>query len=136
MPSTSKLQRWTDLLASLLRRHYAATFEQLAKDVPADSTESQADSARMRMFERDKDELRALGIAIETVPFDEGESTGYRSSAATEAKGRVIRPYGMVAASGMWYVVAYSTRSGECGTFCSTVPRRRCSSRSRCGRKS
>ena len=31
----------------------------------------------------------------------------YRSSAATEAKSRVIRPYGMVAASGMWYVVAY-----------------------------
>lgn len=78
MPSTSKLQRWTDLLASLLRRHYAATFEQLAKDVPAYANENQADSARMRMFERDKDELRALGIAIETVPFDEGESTGYR----------------------------------------------------------
>ena len=35
----------------------------------------------------------------------------YRSSAATEAKGRVIRPYGMVAASGMWYVVAYCEAS-------------------------
>ena len=78
MPSHSKLHRWTDLLASLLRRHYPATFEQLAKDVPAYANEKQADSARMRMFERDKDELRALGIAIETVPFDEGESTGYR----------------------------------------------------------
>ena len=35
----------------------------------------------------------------------------YRSSAATEAKGRVVRPYGMVAASGMWYVVAYCEAS-------------------------
>ena len=35
----------------------------------------------------------------------------YRSSAATEAKSRVIRPYGMAAASGMWYVVAYCEAS-------------------------
>jgi len=32
----------------------------------------------MRMFERDKDELRAFGIAIETVPLDEEETTGYK----------------------------------------------------------
>ena len=50
MASITKLQRWTDLLASLLRRHYAATFEQLSKDVPAYANEKQADSARMRMF--------------------------------------------------------------------------------------
>jgi proteasome accessory factor B len=78
MSSNAKLQRWADLIAALLRRHYAATFDELAKDVPAYSHEKQADSARMRMFERDKDELRALGIPIETVTFDEGESTGYR----------------------------------------------------------
>jgi predicted DNA-binding transcriptional regulator YafY len=78
MPSATKLHRWTDLLASLLRRHYSATFDELAKDVPAYSNANQANAARMRMFERDKDELRALGIAIETITFDEGESTGYR----------------------------------------------------------
>lgn len=77
MPST-KLLRWTDLLASLLRRHYVASFDELAKDVPAYSDKTQSGVARMRMFERDKDELRSLGIAIETVLFDEGESTGYR----------------------------------------------------------
>lgn len=78
MPSQSKLQRWTDLLAALLRRHYVATFDQLVNDVPAYSDKDHSDSARMRMFERDKDELRALGIAIETVSFDDGESTGYK----------------------------------------------------------
>lgn len=48
MLSALKLQRWTDLLASLLRGHYAATFEELAKDVPAYANEKQADAARMR----------------------------------------------------------------------------------------
>lgn len=35
----------------------------------------------------------------------------YRGSAATEATSRIIRPYGMAAASGMWYVVAYCEAS-------------------------
>jgi proteasome accessory factor C len=35
----------------------------------------------------------------------------YRSSAPTDAKDRIIRPYGMAAASGMWYVVAYCEAS-------------------------
>jgi proteasome accessory factor B len=34
----------------------------------------------MRMFERDKDELRAFGIPIETVTNDQGETLGYRLS--------------------------------------------------------
>jgi proteasome accessory factor B len=34
----------------------------------------------MRMFERDKDELRAFGIPIETVTNDEGETIGYKLS--------------------------------------------------------
>jgi proteasome accessory factor B len=74
----SKLQRWTDLLAALLRRHYPATFEELARDVPAYSDPSKNPNAIMRMFERDKDELRAFGISIETVPIEDGEMTGYR----------------------------------------------------------
>ena len=32
----------------------------------------------MRMFERDKDELRALGVAIESVPDETGSIAGYR----------------------------------------------------------
>ena len=34
-PKDQKIQRWIDLLAALLRRHYGATFEQLRDDVPA-----------------------------------------------------------------------------------------------------
>src|SRR4051812_19074635 len=34
----------------------------------------------MRMFERDKDELRAFGIPIETVINDQGETLGYKLS--------------------------------------------------------
>jgi predicted DNA-binding transcriptional regulator YafY len=79
-PREPKLQRWTDLIAALLRRHYPATFEELAKDVPAYSVTSKKRDAVMRMFERDKDELRAFGISVETVPFqdDDGEASGYK----------------------------------------------------------
>jgi predicted DNA-binding transcriptional regulator YafY len=80
MPREPKLQRWTDLIAALLRRNYPATFEELAKDVPAYADESKKKDAVMRKFERDKDELRSFGIAIETVPFedDDGDASGYR----------------------------------------------------------
>ena len=78
MARPSKLQRWTDLIAALLPRRYPATFEQLAPDVPAYCSEGTRHDARMRMFERDKDELRSFGIGIETVAFDDGEAVGYR----------------------------------------------------------
>ncbi len=78
MPS-AKLQRWTDLLAALLVRRYPATFDELARDVPAYSGKSN-DAALMRMFERDKDELRVFGIPIETVLNDQGETVGYKLS--------------------------------------------------------
>lgn len=41
----------------------------------------------------------------------------YQSSAATEAKTRVIRPYAIVAASGMWYVIAYCEASDGLRVF-------------------
>jgi proteasome accessory factor B len=67
MPKTApKIQRWIDLLAALLRRHYPATFEELIRDVPAYGG-SQSQDARRRMFERDKDELRGFGVPIETM---------------------------------------------------------------------
>ncbi|MEO8194060.1 MAG: WYL domain-containing protein [Gemmatimonadales bacterium] len=79
-PREPKLQRWTDLIAALLRRHYPATFEELARDVPAYGDGSKKRDAVMRMFERDKDELRSFGISVETVPFqdDAGEASGYK----------------------------------------------------------
>jgi predicted DNA-binding transcriptional regulator YafY len=90
-----KLQRWTDLLAALLRYHFPATFEQLAKDIPAYSEESKKKDAVMRMFERDKDELRSFGIAIETIPLEEEETTGYKLDRKT-----FYLPYLSLSASG------------------------------------
>ncbi|MEO7648110.1 MAG: WYL domain-containing protein [Gemmatimonadaceae bacterium] len=74
----SKLPRLTDLLTTLLARRYPASFEEIARDVPAYADASQAHDARMRMFERDKDELRAFGVPLETVTNDEGEVAGYQ----------------------------------------------------------
>ena len=71
-----KIQRWIDLLAALLRRHYPASFEELAKDVPAYQAGGNPDSLR-RKFERDKDELREFGVPIRTMTNDAGEVTGY-----------------------------------------------------------
>ena len=74
-----KIQRWTDLIAALLRRHYPATFEDIARDVPGYGGSRKKDAV-MRMFERDKDELRSFGIAIETIAFEDdgGDASGYR----------------------------------------------------------
>lgn len=73
-----KVQRWIDLLAALLRRRYAASFEELARDVPAYADSARARDAVMRMFERDKDELRHFGIPIQSEFLSDGETHGYR----------------------------------------------------------
>ena len=78
MKQGDKLQRWMDLLAALLVHRYPATFEELAKDVPAYADGAKSKPTLMRMFERDKDELRAFGVPIETVTPDDGEPGAYR----------------------------------------------------------
>lgn len=67
---TPKLRRWIDLLAALLRRNYPASFEELRGEVPG---YPEAKAARRRAFERDKQELRAFGIPIETRDIGDGE---------------------------------------------------------------
>ena len=95
MPREPKLQRWTDLMAALLRRNFPVTFDDLARDVPAYQNPDRRTDAIMRMFERDKDELRAFGISIETVPSkDDGEAAGYK----LDKKGFYL-PYLSLAAS-------------------------------------
>lgn len=78
MPAQPKLQRWIDLLAALLRRKFPAEFETLRREVPAYAEESRSDGTLTRMFERDKDELRALGVPIETVLDESGSLSRYR----------------------------------------------------------
>lgn len=72
----AKLQRWIDLLAAMLSRTYPVTFEELRREVPAYAAGQGA--SLMRMFERDKDELRAFGVPIETVPTSDGLDSTYR----------------------------------------------------------
>ena len=82
MPS-NKLHRWLDLLAALLARRAPATFVELAREVPGyhidDSTADRKSTDTLkRMFERDKLELRELGIPIISIG-DEGEiETAYQ----------------------------------------------------------
>jgi predicted DNA-binding transcriptional regulator YafY len=100
--SSAKTSRWLDLIAFLLQHRFPVTRQDLYTNVkgyldeppsPAggrgqgvrvdDRPEAaDANESTRRMFERDKDELRALGIQIETVPIPnvEGDepASGYR----------------------------------------------------------
>lgn len=85
----SKTQRWLDLIAYLVGRRMPVTVGDLMEKVPAYArkwrTEDATDQASARrMFERDKDELRALGVPLESVPIpsdDMGEQEAYRIGA-------------------------------------------------------
>jgi proteasome accessory factor B len=77
-PSDAKLQRWIDLIAALLRHHYGATLAELKTMVPGYGGK-RAQATVDRMFERDKDELRAVGIPIRSrlEDTDEGQDQRY-----------------------------------------------------------
>ena len=85
MPPT-KLQRWLDVIAYLVARRFPVTVEQLMEGVASyaekwsTADETARESAR-RMFERDKDEMRAAGIPIRSLEFssyEHGPTVGYR----------------------------------------------------------
>ncbi|HET7322332.1 MAG TPA: WYL domain-containing protein [Longimicrobiaceae bacterium] len=70
----TKTQRWLDLLALLLGRKLPLSVEEIMERVPAYATgwstgEEKAQASARRMFERDKDELREMGIPLETVRY-------------------------------------------------------------------
>jgi proteasome accessory factor B len=86
----TKTQRWLDLIAFLVKRRFPVTVDELMDGVPAYRTKwrsgSEADRAAVRrMFERDKDELRAAGIPLKTQEYsiEHGAETvlGYRLEA-------------------------------------------------------
>ena len=78
MPSQPKVQRWTDLLAALLRRNFPVDFATLRQEIPAYSEPGRSDATTMRMFERDKDELRTLGVPLETIGPSDGDDEPQR----------------------------------------------------------
>jgi proteasome accessory factor B len=70
----SKTQRWLDLIALLLARRVPLAVDEIMDRVPAyaqacASGEEIARKSARRMFERDKDELRAIGIPLERVDY-------------------------------------------------------------------
>jgi predicted DNA-binding transcriptional regulator YafY len=85
----TKVQRWLDLIAYLVGRHFPVPVEELMERLPAyvrdwkGGDETTRASVR-RKFERDKDELRELGIPLETVTYSINygaeEAQGYRIS--------------------------------------------------------
>ncbi|MGH7515835.1 MAG: helix-turn-helix transcriptional regulator [Gemmatimonadales bacterium] len=73
-----KIQRWIDILAVLLSHRYPVSLEHLIAGVPAYQGGEEKPESRRRKFERDKDELRDLGIPIETVEDEHGSPKLYR----------------------------------------------------------
>jgi proteasome accessory factor B len=86
MDTPTKLQRWLNIIAYLVGRRLPVSADELLSSVPAFAQDWRSDDERTResarrKFERDKDELRKLGIPIRTVQYstqDEPELRGYR----------------------------------------------------------
>jgi len=82
VPTPAKAQRWVDLIAALLARRSHLTFDELARDVPGYLTDGSVHAGRpsaslKRKFERDKKELRDLGVPIATEGADGDPDTKY-----------------------------------------------------------
>ena len=83
----TKTQRLLDLIAFLVGRRYPVAIDEVMEGVPAycdrwaNGSTTDRDSIR-RIFQRDKDALRELGIPIETVSYVVGhtdeKTKGYR----------------------------------------------------------
>jgi predicted DNA-binding transcriptional regulator YafY len=83
----TKLQRWLDIIAYLVGRRLPVSADELLRNVPAyahrwASGDAKTRESVRRSFERDKDELRRLGIPIRTVrystPDEPDVQDGYR----------------------------------------------------------
>jgi predicted DNA-binding transcriptional regulator YafY len=85
---SAKTARWLDLVAFLLQHRFPVTREEIFERVRSygGAGERGGGESRRRKFERDKDELRALGVEIETVPLPaatgDAPQAGYRLAAA------------------------------------------------------
>lgn len=70
-----KIERLVNLTAYLLNSEHPVTFEKLRQTVY--SQQSGDENALHRMFERDKKELREMGIEVQTVSAPLDQDTGY-----------------------------------------------------------
>jgi len=81
--TSSKVQRWIDLLTALLSHTFPQTFVELARAVPGylsdgSVAKGEPSPSLKRMFERDKLELRTMGVPIETIGDEGDEESRYR----------------------------------------------------------
>ena len=74
---TDRTERLLNLVLCLLGARRAISRAAIREAVPG-YAESASDEAFERMFERDKDELRAMGVPVETVTSPNGDVEGYR----------------------------------------------------------
>jgi proteasome accessory factor B len=74
--ATAKVERLVNLVVALLETRRPLTFGEL-KQRTREYGQSDPESGR-RQFERDKDDLRRLGVPVETTELDLGGELGYR----------------------------------------------------------
>ncbi len=74
--ASDRTERLLNLVLCLTSTQRPVPRETLREVVPG-YAESASDTSFQRMFERDKDDLRTLGIPVETVSTTEGEVVGY-----------------------------------------------------------
>ena len=84
----ARLHRWIDILAALLSRRSPISFDDLVADVPEFALEREQimqlrgpeaktrQESMKRAFERDKEQLRALGVPISSPPVDKDSEAG------------------------------------------------------------
>lgn len=77
MPRRDKTERLLNLVFAMMSTHRAISRSDIRDNV-AGYEDASSDQAFGRMFERDKDELRSMGLPIETVTDAMGDTLGYR----------------------------------------------------------
>lgn len=77
MPRRDKTERLLNLVFAMMSTSRAISRSDIRDNV-AGYEDAHSDEAFERMFERDKDELRSMGLPIETVTDTMGDTLGYR----------------------------------------------------------
>lgn len=77
MARVDRTERLLNLVFCLMASRRPVTRADISSAVPGYGVD-QTDAAFERMFERDKDELRAMGVPVQTVVSVDGEVEGYR----------------------------------------------------------
>src|SRR2546427_504708 len=102
--SKRKTERLLGLVVCLLSTRRYLTAEQIREAVPG---YPEQDDLFKRMFERDKEDLRELGVPLETGvnhPFDDDPGYRIRQQAYERPE---LEPWGVVNRHGRWYVVGW-----------------------------